>query len=368
MKNDGKMVQSPSDQVPYQGFVAPGEKPEIIVSKNLDIPADYRVKADGTIEVSGNPEYGPNPHRTYRIAVEPGADQRITDNLVQYLSSHIQQKDASMRPSLTADEGLVSSTIRNQYAPPVQPESPIPPDETQPTDDYDPGDCSPGPGSPDCSPEDDYSPEDEPPPAPVEQMSGGERLREATKVNSYENGTANALGAYETNYYGWFSSFLDDEMLAELGNPPDMKKLARVLANAKHKGKFMQKAGAAVNGLKDEGATLSAERMEAFFNKLTTNETFAAGFGEFMDRQQKGQNASGDDLRQYFDSAMQDTVASSQLVEAARTVGVRLSQMTDAQAGEVALAVRTGHKPTPEELTQNANFVNTIGERFRQAR
>ena len=373
MVQDGSMVKSDKPAVLEQKPVAEGEQPRITVSKDSGQPADFIVRKDGKVEVVGDPESGSKPHADYRIKVEDGADAKVTDELVSYLNNKIRESDSKFQPTLQADEGLVSDAVKNMFA---KPEDKVPdelPEELDPDRSPPSPDCGPGPGpgpNTDVDPNDQIEPDkgdgnldpekSRPTKAPVEV------LRESIKTSTYDNGKANELGAYNCNYLGWVGSFLTDEMLAELGTPPDMKKLGKVLAKYKNDPKFQAKMAEHTQNLKDQGDTGSAEKIEGMFNRLSSDEKYAADFGNFLEGQKAGTPATKEELAQFFDPKMQDAVASSKMADAAKEMGVNLKNMNEQQAGEVALAILLGHKPTDTEKQTYGNYVSTITDNFKR--
>ncbi|MBY0551632.1 MAG: hypothetical protein K2W95_30395 [Candidatus Obscuribacterales bacterium] len=375
MVQDGTMVKSDKPQIPEQRPCGDKETPKITVTKDASQPADFIVRKDGKVEVVGDPEAGSGPHKDYKIRVEEGADQKVTDELVNYLANKCLQGEK--KPTLQADEGLVSDAVKQQFAPPQEeklPEEKELPDELDPDKSGPSPNCGPdgGPGpTPDTNPDDQLEPDKggdkiepekdaRPTKAPIEV------LRDSIRSSAYDNVQANSLGAYNCNYIGWFGSFLTEEMLEELGNPPDMKKLGKVLAKYKNDPKFKAKMDQHVQNLKDQGDTESAGKIEGMFNKLATDDKFADEMGTFLNGQLKGDNATKEDLAKFFDPKMQDAVANSQMADAAKEMGVKIKDMNEKQAGELALTMLLGHKATEAEKQSYANYVSTISDNFKR--
>lgn len=375
MVQDGTMVKAEKAPVPEQRPCAEGEQPKITVTKDASQPADFIVKKDGKVEVVGDPESGSKPHSQYRIRVEEGADQKVTDDLVTYLNN--KAKADNKTATLDAEEGLVSAAVKDQFAKPEEklPEEKELPEELDGKQDggCPDGNCGPGP-RPDTNPDDQLEPDkgdnnlepekDTRPPSAVKPPI--DVLRDSIRSSAYDNVKAGELGAYNCNYLGWVGSFLTEEMLEELGNPPDMKKLGKVLAKYKNDPKFKAKMDARLQNMKDQGDTESAGRIEGMFNKLATDEKFANDMGNFLNGQRDKTDATKDDLAKFFDPKMQDAVANCQMADAAKEMGVKLKDMNEQQAGDVALAMLLGHKPSDAEKQSYANYVSTISDNFKK--
>ena len=367
----------------------PGESPKIIVSNDSSVTPDYIVKKDGQVEQVGDPTSGDKPHSVYRIQVEPGADQKATDALVSRINDSIRQKDSTAQATLYATPGLVSDDLRKAFeakapspADDVNPNPETPPeDSAPPSDDESPsnpggGDCPSCPNSPN-SPSDDSSPSDTPSEVPPETLpsdlpanvvaSPMDNLIDAARLNTWENGTNNALGAYEVNMGNWYSSWLTPEMLEELGNPPDYRKLGKILAKAKANPKFQQGMQERLGNMKEQGDTAGADKIDAMFTKLSTDSMYAENFGIFMNGQQSGRNATGEEMQNFFDKDMQKAVASSRVSDVAHEAGVKVKDLPAQKAITMALAGALGHVPTEKEMTEYNKYLQVVGSRFKPA-
>lgn len=388
---DGTFVQSNKAPRADQAERTAGEQPKIIVTNDNTVTPDYIVRQDGKVEVVGNPDSGDKAHGVYRVQVEQGANQQVTENLVNYLNDRIHAKEPSASAQLLADPGLVSEeTSRRFSAPAPAPDSPTNPEDpqNQPQDEPPPDDggCNPGggcPGGGDC-PSDTSPPEDNPTPSdnptPPENQPAPEsfapqmpmdNILDAARLNSWDNNTAGALGAYEVNMGNWFSSWLDAEMLEELGHPPDFKKLAKVLAKAKNNPKFKEAMDSRLNNMREQGDTAGADKINDLFNKLTDpKETaFQENFGVFLNSQRAGQpesrNATGEEMATFMDKDMQRAIASSRIADIAHQAGIKVKDLPADVASKLALAGALGHVPNEKEMTDYAQYVTAIQSKYR---
>lgn len=389
--SDAAMVPSKQTARQDQGELAkPGEPPKIIVSNDSSVTPDFIVKKDGKVEVVGDPFSGDKPHSVYRIQVEAGANQKDTDALVSQLNDRIRQKDASAQTTLFASPGLVSDDLRkafekSQPAPsqdqaPNPEESPNPEENLPPADDSDSpsnpgggcpgGDCPSNPGTPpDDTPVPDEVPSEVPPQpdalAPV--VTPMDNLIDAARLNEWENGANNSLGAYEANMTNWYSSWLTDEMLAELGNPPDFKKLGKVLAKHKNNPKFQEKMNARLGNMREQGDNAGADKISGTFDKIGSDPLYAENFGIFLNGQQSGRNATGEEMQKFFDKDMQKAVASSRIADVAHEAGVKVKDLPAQKQITLALAGALGHIPNQSEMAQYSKYLEVVGQRFRPA-
>lgn len=377
---EGTFIQSNKTPRLDQNERAAGEPPKIMVSNESAVTPDYIVRQDGKVEVIGNPESGDKAHGVYRVQVEPGADQKVTDDLVKYLNDRIHQKEPSASVSLDAAPGLVSEDTQKLFtvAPPKNEEQPNP-EEPPPEDTPDSSPSCPGggdgPGPSDTSPPED-SPSDTPPDAnpippdaPLTPKGPMDDILDAARLNSWDNNTIGALGAYEINMTNWFSSWLDDEALAELGNPPDFKKLGKALAKMKNNPKAKEAMDARLNNMREQGDTAGADRIQNLFNKLTdpTQGTFQENFGVFMNSQRPGgRNATGEEMATFMDKDMQKAIASSRISDIAHQANVKVKDLPGDQAAKLALAGALGHIPTDKEMSDYNQYVQAIRGRYKQ--
>lgn len=377
---DGSFIQSNRTPRLDQNDRVAGEPAKIMVTNDASVTPDYVVRQDGKVEVIGNPDAGNKG--TYRIQVEPGADQKVTDDLVNYLNDRIKSREPNLQVSLLADPGLVSEETARRFTPENNPQNnEDTPEDTPPEDDYAPNDPGGGgdcPNCPDNSPSDypdDSSPTDSPEDQPVDnplppaQPAGPmEPLLDAARLNNWDNNTHGALGAYELNMGNWFSSWLDEEMLAELGDPPDYRKLAKVMA--KHKAKMQAKMADRLGNMREQGDTQGADKLESMFNKLfdENDKTFHENFGIFMNSQLPGgRNATGEEMNQFLDMDLQKAIASSRMADIAKEQNVKLKDLAPEQASVMALAGALGHMPSQEELNRYNQFVQAVRTRYKPA-
>lgn len=370
---EGSFIQSNRTPRLDQNDRVAGEPAKIVVTNDASVTPDFVVRQDGKVEVVGNPDAG---NGTYRVQVEPGADQKVTDSLVGYLNDRIKAKEPNMQVSLLADPGLVSEEVSRRFTPPApKPEDESSPDENPPPEDDSPsnpggGGCPSSPDSPSDYPDEQPTdtPTDQPtdttvPPVPQGPMDA---ILDAARLNNWDNNTLGALGAYEVDMTNWFSSWLDDEMLAELGKPPDFRKLAKVMA--KHKGKMQAKMAERLGNMREQGDTQGADKIESMFSKLMDekNTSFHENFGIFLNSQLPGgRNATGEEMNTFMDKDMQKAIASSRMADIAHEQKVRLKDLPPDQAAKMALAGALGHMPSPEELNKYNQFVQSVQTRYK---
>ncbi|MBX9688863.1 MAG: hypothetical protein K2X27_19295 [Candidatus Obscuribacterales bacterium] len=380
---DGTFIQSNRAPRLDQNDRAAGEQPKITVTTDNTVTPDYIVRQDGKVEVVGNPDAGAKANGNYRIQVEPGASQQATDDLVKYLGDRIQQKDPSAQVSLEAAPGLVSESIASRFNKnsPENPENT--PEDQNPPDDSpsDPGGgggggggCpnSPSDTSPDNSPQD--TPQDTPnetnPPSDVPStvLAGPmDNIVDAARLNTWDNPTNGAIGAYEINSVGWFSSWLDEEMMAELGNPPDYRKLGKVLAKHKNNPKFK----ARLDNMREQGDSKGAEKIEGLFNRLSDEKesAFAENFGIFLNGQKEGgRNATGEEMINFMDKDLQRAIASSRMCDIAHEAGVKIKDLSPEMSAKMALSGALGHVPNEKEMSDYNKYLQVVASRFKPAR
>lgn len=384
---EGAMVQSNLAPRLDQTERNPADQPKVIVSKDGSVTPDYIVRKDGQVEVVGNPDAGDKAHSVYRVQVEEGADPKNTDALVKYLNDRIHAKEPSADVSLSAEAGLVSEEtsrlFKNRPADENKPEdkpndNPDNPDDNPPPDDDSPsnpggGDC-PGPGpSPDDSPSPEDNPQDNPPDSqpdapPAAPLAPLDSLLDAARLNNWDNNTLGSLGAYEINAAGWFSSWLDDDMMAELGNPPDFKKLGKVLAKHKNDPKFKNAMSARLNNMREQGDSKGADKIESLFNKLGDEKdgAFAENFGVFLNSQKPGgRNATGEEMTNFFDKDLQKAIASSRMSDIAHDAGVKIKDLAPEQAAKMSLAGALGHVPSEKEMADYTKYLQLVSSKYK---
>lgn len=386
---EGTFVQSNKAPRADQTERTAGEQPKIIVTNDNTVTPDYIVRQDGKVEVVGNPDAGDKAHGVYRVQVEPGANQQTTENLVNYLNDRIHAKEASAAPQLLADPGLVSEETSRKFNSAPAPDSQNNPQDQPPQDSPPPDDggscpgggCPGGGGGGDC-PSDTSPPQDNPTPSdnttPPENNQPApesfapqlpmDNILDAARLNSWDNNTAGALGAYEVNMSNWFSSWLDADMLEELGHPPDFKKLGKVLAKAKNNPKFKEAMDSRLNNMREQGDNAGADKINDLFNKLTDpKETaFQENFGVFLNSQQPGgRNATGEEMASFMDKDMQRAIASSRISDIAHQAGIKVKDLPADTASKLALAGALGHVPNEKEMTDYAQYVQAIQSKYK---
>lgn len=385
---DGAFVQSNLAPRLDQTERVAGEQPKIIVTKDASVTPDYIVRQDGKVEVVGNPDAGDKPHGVYRVQVEPGADQQATDKLVKYLNDRIHQKEPAADVSLNADPGLVSDETARSFkvAPidkkdePPAPDTPQDNPEDNPQDDSSPcnpggGDCPNSPNNPsDDSPSPQDTPPDNTPPSDTSpQMPAGpmDGLLDAARLNTWDNNTLGQLGAYEISPAGWFSSWLDDDMMEELGHPPNFKLLGKVLAKHKNDPKFKNAMAARLGNMREQGDTKGADKIEGVFNRLSDEKesTFAENFGIFLNSQRPGgRNATGEEMANFFDKDMQKAIASSRMADIAHDAHLKVKDLPPDQAAKMALAGALGHVPSEKEMSDYNKYVQAVASKYKPAK
>lgn len=367
-----------------------GQTPTVTVSS--DIPheeAHVIVGADGTIMANGQLLRN---QAMYNIRVEPGASQESVAKAVTMVNN---LNDG--RVTVSAQPGLMSSEELQKYQPASAPGESIPGENTPGGETPDP-EMSPGggsddsdspcpggtcPGNPGSPREDDYEPpaeeplpstDDTMPEQQTEQLPVAfttQRAEEALRFSmrkdlEYARPTANALGAYQMPYYGWVHSFFDADIVAALGNPPDMTKLHKALQNKDLKAKFDKTVKARTDAMRKHGMGEGADKLDKFFQKLATDEKFAKEFGDFANKQREASdlaktnqpipqtlNATDAEMRQFFDQHMQEAAVQSQIASAADAQGIQnLQTITSDQAAQIGVAV-TGN-PSDSVAISNA--------------
>ena len=382
---EGTFVQSNKTPRLDQNERQAGEPPKVIVSTDATVTPDYIVRQDGKVEVIGNPDAGDKAHGVYRVQVEQGADPKVTDNLLNYLNDRIHAKEPSAQVSLDAAPGLVSEDTAKRFnvsKPQDNPDKPNP-DEEQPPEDSPPDDspsCPSCPGGGDGpGPSDDSPPEDPsdnqpdanpiPPEAPVAPKGPMDDILDAARLNSWDNNTLGALGAYEVNMTNWFSSWLDAESLAELGDPPDYRKLAKALAKARSNPKTKAAMDERLNNMREQGDSAGADKIATLFNKLSdpSQGTFQENFGVFMNSQKPGgRNATGEEMATFMDKDMQKAIASSRISDIAHQANVKVKDMPGEGAAKLALAGALGHIPTEQEMSAYSQYLQAVQSKYKQ--
>ncbi len=389
---EGAFVQSNKAPRLDQNVSIPGEQPKIVVTKDASVTPDYIVRKDGNIEVVGNPDAGDKPHSLYRVQVEEGADAKTTEALVSYLNDRIHQKDASAGISLAADPGLVSDEVASRFnkqadSSPDQKQNENPDEQTPPADDSSPncpgggggggGGCdnSPSPQD-DTTPEDSTPPSDQTPDAPPQpdapQVLGPmDGVLEAARLNNWDNNTNGSLGAYEINAGHWFSSWLDADMMEELGHPPDYRKLGKILAKHKNDPKFKAAMNARLGNMREQGDNAGADKIGGLFDRLGDEKdpTFAENFGIFLNSQRSqaegGRNATGEEMQTFFDKDLQKAIASSRMADVAHDVGVKIKDLAPDQQSKIALAGALGHPPSEKELQDYNKYLQVVASKVK---
>lgn len=378
-----------------------GQQPKISVTSDTNKPADFKVKADGTVEVAGKPFDGQKPLSEYKIAVEQGADQKMTEQVVKHIADQISQKAPDAKPVLDAEPGLVSEELRQRYQKSDTTDGEQKDDFDDLPDDKggidggggggcDGGGCDGGGGGggddtnldvddgKDRNHDEGLDRDQQEGDRNRAVVSATEALRNALATNldsagkpNYENATAKSLGAYSMNFNGFVTSWLTDEMLEELGHPPDWSKLGKILKKHANDPKFKQKMGEKMDALKSNGEESSAKTLEGMVDRLANDEQFAKGFGEFMQGQEQGRNATPDEMKNFFGKDVQDAAITSQMADVATQMGVKLKDLNEQQASDVALGMLVGHKVSDAEKKQlleqkmYADYVTQIRDLFK---
>jgi hypothetical protein len=386
-------LKKTDDAPPEHQPVADKAQPSIKVEPDKGQPCDFKVKADGTIEVHGDPEQSTKPLSEYKIAVEEGADKKQTDALVSYLKDRL--TDQGYQPTLNAGPGLVSDAIRDAFKKKDEDSNDINDNGGLDNNDggCDGGGCDGGGGGGGGGGGDDTNLDTDDGKDNKDggdkhdgnndsgrKQSGYDALRNAFQIRdgngnvNYDNATANSLGAYSMNVGNWFVNCLTPEMLEELGDPPDWSKLGKVLKKHANDPKFKAKLQQKVQNMKDQGDEAGAKTLDNMFEKLTHDDAFAEGFGQFLQHQSEGKNATPEEMKTFFGKDVQDAMMGSQISDNAKELHIDLKNATEKQAADLALASIAGTKLTEEkkqELMKDPNspyrhYVDEIVNRFKQ--
>lgn len=366
--SDGNFKQS-SKPAPEHTELKDKQQPQITVSKDTGKPADFTIKADGSVEVHGNPENSGKRPSEYKIAVEPGADQKVTEGLVNYLKDRLEKSGDNVKPTLNAESGLVSEDVRKSFEPPEDIDDKDDPDKDQ-IDDQDRNNNGGG-GNNNNGGRDDNGrdleddkdggkdditddPKDD---KKVESVSSLEALKQSLIASTdasgnpnWENGTAGSLGAYSMDAVPWFASYMTSEMLDELEeiDPKtgkkviNWKKLGKVMAKHANDPKFQKLMQGHVDSMKGQGDDQSASTMQSLIDRLQKDSNFADGFGAFLQNQQERKNATPEEMKNFFSKDVQQAALSSQMSDLATKLDIKLKDMNEKQAGDLALAMTMG--------------------------
>jgi hypothetical protein len=370
---------------PVHTTLEQGQQPKITVTSDTSRPADFHVKADGTVEVSGKPFDGNKPLSEYTVSVDKGADPKLTENVVKQIAEDVSKKAPDAKPFLDSETGLVSEDLQKQYQKSTNDGGKENEDSEDIPDGNENGGTDGGGGGGGCDGGggggggggDDTD---------MDTDEGGDRnrddstdngrdgeggdhnrqtlgaqdaLRQALATNldgagnpNFENGTAKSLGAYSMNFNNFVSSWLTDEMLEELGHPPDWSKLGKIMKKYANDPKFKAKMGEHLDALKQQGDDTSGKAIEGMFDKLANDDQFAKGFGDFMNNQEQGKPATADEMKTYFGKDIQDAAINSKMADVATPMGIKLKDMNEQQAADVSLGMLVGHKVTDSEKAE----------------
>jgi hypothetical protein len=351
-----------------------GDQPKITVTSDTSRPADFTVKSDGTVEVHGNPEDGGKLLSEYKIAVEPGAGEKATDALVTYLSDRLSAAGENIKPVLDAQPGLVSDEVRQSFN--VDDKTDSEEDlENDNRNNNGGGGCNNGGGGrnnggrdnggddlPDENKDDsrdDNKDSNRDGNNKTEQVSNLDAMRNALVAASdaagnpnWDNATAGSLGAYSMNAVSWFSSFLTSEMLEELEeiDPKtgkkvvNFKKLGQVMNKHKKDPRFQAQLQERTDALKAQGDEGSASTLNSLADRLGSDSKYAEGFGSFLQNQSENKNATPEELKNFFNKDIQQSAISSQMADAAGKLNIKVRDMNEKQAGDLALAMTLGNQ------------------------
>lgn len=385
---------NPNDATRIADKLGPGEKPTIKVvyqdhsDNNPNKPqADFIVKKDGTIQVVNDHER--NPDKEICVVVErakgetgapPAEQQKATDELVDYLGQRLADK---FYPQAVGPDGkpisnvpiedkqnLVSDNVEKKYGngnTPEVPNLPKAPDVPQPARDMsDQMNRTGGSGGSrnfDRGAVDSNYPQRDVPQA-LNESNGVAAVKDTVaSVFKGNNDTVRRRsdGRHQVGRYGLgsghFGGWLGDILGIDLGDPPDMAKLAELLK--KHP-ELRQKLAAAMKNAAKGGQDGKGTKLpEGFADKFQVGEDgnfkdqkFVDGFMNFGDKLSgtKG-DITGAEVNQFMPKELQDIVATDRVEKYAREMGVQdPNKMTKEDAGKVGIAMHLGRIPTQQEL------------------
>ncbi len=385
---------NPNDAARLADKLGPGEKPAIKVvyqdqSENPNKPqADFIVKKDGTIQVVNDHER--NPDKEICVVVErdkgetgapPEAQQKATDQLVDYLAQRLQDKyqyPQGIGPDgkpignvpIEDKQNLVSDNIEKKYGNGNKPENPnlpntpeVPKPVQNMSDAMNRTGGSGGSQNFDRGSVDNNYPQRDVPQA-VNESNGVAAVKDAVaSVYRGNNDTVRRRsdGRQQVGRYGLssghFGGWLGDMLGLDLGDPPDMAKLAELM---KQHPELRQKLAAAMQQAAKGGKDGKGTKLpEGFADKFQVgadgnfkDQKFVDGFMNFGDKLSgtKGDISSAE-VNQFMPKELQDVMATDRIEKYAKDMGVQdPNQMTKEQAGQVGVAMYLGRVPTQQEM------------------
>lgn len=365
-------VAAETIQAPAAAPLEQGKQPVIsVVPAEAGQPADYKVRANGTVEKAGEPLSAAKGE--IKIQVEQGASQEKVDQLVAHVKQELEK--AGAKPTLNAGENLVSEQVKSSF--PVADDADFDPSKggeggtNGGGGDCNGGNCNRGDGGGGNGGggrgETDIPDEKQDiPPLPNEQ----EEIKPNVSMrNPYDNLRDSLIKNENAGFMGWWGSMLTKEELDALGNPPDPEKLKALLNSPK----FKERMAARKQALKDSGDTKGVDQftqMEGKLGEIGSNDQQAKNFSDFMGRMSSGQPDANNDMEKFFNSSqMKEATVNSQILDAQSKLGVNLKSMpvdnaaniqkADAAASDVALTMLLGRAPTAADRA-NTKFAEYL--------
>lgn len=406
---------NPNDATRIADKLGPNEKPNIKVvyqdhsDNNPNKPQpDFIVKKDGTIQVVNNPEA--NGDKEIVVQVErakgetdapPAAQQKATDELVDYLAQRLADKypypqsttpDGQVTKNVPIEDkqNLVSDNVEKKYGNGAKPEVPnLPQAPEVPQSVRDTSDAmnrtSGSGGSRNFGRDsvDQSFPQRDVPQA-LNESNGVAGVKDAiASVMRAKNDEVRTRsdGRKQVGRYGMgsghFGGWLGDILGIDLGDPPDMAKLAELLK--KHP-ELRQKLAAAMKKAQQGGQDGKGTKLpEGFADKFQVGEDgnfkdqkFVDGFLNFGDKLSgtKGDISSAE-VNQFMPKELQDVIATDRVESYARQMGVQDPNKMNAQeAGKVGVAMYLGRVPTEQEMADPTyqKYAQDFGNMYQMSR
>ncbi|HEY9772674.1 MAG TPA: hypothetical protein V6C81_02570 [Planktothrix sp.] len=429
LMHDGTFTDATKDasEKSYQKL-KPGESPKISVTyenkdKNAHQPApNYVVGKDGSVKVVHNPEGNP-PDANVVVQVQrdlgqtdgpTDKQQAAVDKLVGYEGARIQQQYGDKLPEVQTTQGpvkqvdvndpsaLVSDSVVQQLGDRIpesqqtQPEHippPVPVDVQHTSDRMNrvpgsgggisiPRESAPGRQEGDNSQAgiDQMIPPREVPAAPSEPKSIVSMkdvlaaLAHPDRSEPYGDVQESPNG-YRVGRYGMNQGFtlmgLAELLGIDLGNPPDLSKLADylnqhpdALQKAVHKyADKLRKDADSKHLPADDKLRQTADNLDKFATKLGDPQ-FAAGFNKFLgDMNHKGDPITKDRVNQFLPKELQEAIAQGGIDQLARQMNINPNKINSGDAGRIAAGAYLGHVPTAQETSDPdyQRFTNAAG-------
>ncbi len=363
--SDGSLKKSKDavDNPQFADKLPDGKTPEISVqfTGEKDSKPDFLVKKDGTIEVLNDPEKHPRTKVVVHVERDSGTvgdptaeQQKSVDKLVDYLGSRVAQKHPENKGKviINDDQALVSDEVEKRFGsgPLAQkPDRAVPENVQNISDSMNRLRGSNGGGM--TVPRGDVDSEvpQRNVPRATDETNNIVAIKDlvaslngADRQHPYESARPMSDGTYRVGRYGFNTELLgnffldlladcdDPEAIAQLGKPPDPKKLGKVLKNSPKMKKHLQTKMAA---LEKQG-----KLPQGFGEKFDGDKV--AGL---LEKMQGGKGAvTAGELNSSLPKELQEVIAQDRIQKFAGTVGQ--------DPGKIAVAMALGHAPNQQEL------------------